>query len=73
MVLDADMNLLTGVRTLAALVEQGYDGAVILLAHPDTPPDLQGLPLLEHLYIIDKPVTTRVLLRTLRKALGADR
>jgi len=72
-VLDADMNLLTGVRTLAALVEQGYDGAVILLAHPDTPPDLQGLPLLEHLYIIDKPVTTRVLLRTLRKALGADR
>ncbi|MDE3073441.1 MAG: response regulator [Pseudomonadota bacterium] len=70
-VLDADMNLLTGVRTLAALVDQGYAGAVILLARPDAPPDLHGLPLLERLYIIDKPVTTRVLLRTLRKALGA--
>ena len=27
-VLDADMNLLTGVRTLAALIEQGYGGGV---------------------------------------------
>jgi signal transduction histidine kinase len=70
-VLDADMNLFTGVRTLAALIEQGYGGAVILLAHPGATPDLQELPPLEHLYVIDKPVTTQVLLRTLRKALQA--
>ncbi|HEY0198556.1 MAG TPA: response regulator [Rhodanobacter sp.] len=71
-VLDADMNLLTGVRTLAALTEQGYDGAVILLARPGSPPDLQELPPLERLYSIDKPVTTQVLLRTLRKALASN-
>jgi CheY-like chemotaxis protein len=68
-VLDADMNLFTGVRTLAALIEQGYSGAVILLARPGAMPDLHELPPLEHLYVIDKPVTTQVLLRSLRKAL----
>jgi CheY-like chemotaxis protein len=70
-VLDADMNLLTGVRTLAALLDRGYTGAVILLARPEAPPDLHDLPPLEHLYLVDKPVTTPVLLRILRKALGA--
>ena len=69
-VLDADMNLFTGVRTLAALIERGYTGAVILLARPGAPPDLHELPSLEHLCVIDKPVTTQVLLRTLRKALA---
>jgi len=68
-VLDADMNLFTGVRTLAALVEHGYENAVILLARPEAPPDLQELPPLEHLYVIDKPVSTHALLSTLRRAL----
>ena len=69
--LDADMNLFTGVRTLAALIEQGYGGAVVLLARPDARPDLHELPPLQHLYLLDKPVTTQALLRTLRKALQA--
>ena len=70
--LDADMNLLTGVRTLAALVEQGYQGGVILLAHPGSPPDLQELPPLDNLHVVDKPVSTHALLRAVRKALGAS-
>jgi signal transduction histidine kinase len=70
-VLDADMNLFTGVRTLSALIEQGYAGAVILLTRPGAVPDLQELPPLEHLHMVEKPVTTQVLLRTLRKALKA--
>jgi signal transduction histidine kinase len=69
--LDADMNLFTGVRTLAALVEQQYRGAVVLLARPGAAPDLHELPELKHLFVIDKPVTSQTLLRTLRKALGA--
>ncbi|WP_426688601.1 response regulator [Rhodanobacter ginsengiterrae] len=68
-VLDADMNLFTGVRTLAALVEQGYAGAVILLARPGAVPDMHELPPLEHLHVVEKPVTTQVLLRSLRKAM----
>lgn len=70
-VLDADMNLFTGVRTLAALVERGYRGAVILLTREGATPDLHELPPLEHLYMVEKPVTTLVFLRTLRKALDA--
>lgn len=70
-VLDADMNLFTGVRTLAALVERGYQGGVVLLARPDATPDLHELPPLENLHVIEKPVTTQVLLRALRRALGS--
>jgi len=70
--MDADMNLFTGVRTLLALTELGYTGGVILLARPDAPPDLHELPPLEHLRIVNKPVTTQVLLRTLRDALATN-
>jgi signal transduction histidine kinase len=69
-VLDADMNLFTGVRTLSALLDRGYHGAVVLLAHPDSPPDMHGLPPLERLLVIDKPVVTRALLGALHKALN---
>jgi len=71
-VMDADMNLFTGVRTLAALLEHGYSRAVLLLARPDAPPNLDELPQLDHLYVIDKPVQSRVLLRKVREALDAS-
>ncbi len=70
--MDADMNLFTGVRTLAALVEHGYTGAVLLLARSDAPPDLDSLPVLDRLYMLDKPVSTKTLLQTVRKALKVD-
>jgi len=72
-VLDADMSLLTGVRTLAALLERGYTRGVLLLARPEAPPDLDELPPLEHLYVVDKPVSARTLLRYVRKALQETR
>jgi len=71
-VLDADMNLFTGVRTLAALFDHGYRGAVLLLARPDAPPDMDELPVMEHLYLIDKPISTLRLLKTVREALEAS-
>jgi signal transduction histidine kinase len=69
-VMDADMNLFTGVRTLAALIEHGYRRAVLLLARPEAPPDLEELPALQQLYLVDKPINTQQLLRTMRQALG---
>lgn len=72
-VMDADMNLFTGVRTLAALIEHGYRRAVVLLTRPDAPPDLEEMPEVEHLYLVDKPVATFKLLRTLREALEVGR
>jgi signal transduction histidine kinase len=70
-VMDADMNLFTGVRTLAALLEHGYGGAVLLLARPDAPPNLDELPPLDRLYVLDKPIQSRALLRKVREALDA--
>ena len=70
-VMDADMNLFTGVRTLAALIDHGYRRAVLLLARPDAPPDMDELPVMEHLYLVDKPISTQKLLRTVREALEA--
>jgi signal transduction histidine kinase len=69
--MDADMSLFTSVRTLGALIEQGYDGAVVMLVRPDAPPQLDDLPPLPRLHVLDKPVTTRKLLRTLRLALAS--
>ncbi|OZB61361.1 MAG: histidine kinase [Lysobacterales bacterium 14-68-21] len=71
-VMDAEMNLFTGVRTLAALVERGYDGPVLLLARPEAPPRVDELPALAHLHVVDKPVTARSLLQTLRRALKSS-
>lgn len=71
-VMDADMNLFTGVRTLAALLEHGYRHAVLLLARPEAPPDLEELPLMERLYLVDKPIDTQQLLRTMRQALDGQ-
>jgi CheY-like chemotaxis protein len=71
-VMDADMNLFTGVRTLAALLDHGYTGAVLLLARPDKPPNLDELPQLDHLYILHKPIQSRALLRKVREALEAS-
>jgi len=68
-VMDADMNLFTGVRTLAALIERNYAGAVILLARPDAPPDLHELPALDNLHVLNKPVTAQALLRIVHDAL----
>lgn len=70
-VMDADMNLLTGVRTLAALLERDYQGAVLLLARPEAPPELDDLPPIEHLAIIDKPVRVDALLHAVRRQLDA--
>ena len=36
---------------------------------PDTPPDLQELPPLDNLQMVNKPVNTSTLLRAVRKAL----
>jgi hypothetical protein len=43
-----------------------------MLARPDAPPDMDELPVMEHLYMVDKPLSTQKLLRTVREALEAS-
>ncbi len=71
LVMDADMSLMTGVRTLTALLEGGYAGPVLLLVRPDAPPDRDGLPPIERIRFIDKPVVVTDLIRIVREELDA--
>jgi hypothetical protein len=45
---------------------------VLLLARPDKPLNLEELPHLDHLYVLDKPIQSKALLRKVREALEAS-
>ncbi|MBN8481402.1 MAG: response regulator [Xanthomonadales bacterium] len=71
LILDADMSLMSGERTLAALLDLDYRGPVILLVRPDHLPDPDGLPPIERIRFVEKPVSQPLLLRSLRDELDA--
>ncbi|MGA9421566.1 MAG: response regulator [Rhodanobacteraceae bacterium] len=70
-VMDADMNLMTGVRTLSALLDRGYCGPVLLLVRPDAPPERDELPPIERIRFISKPVVVAEVMRVAREELDA--
>jgi signal transduction histidine kinase len=70
-VMDADMNLMTGVRTLAALQERSFAGPVLLMVRPDAPPGRDELPPLERIRFVEKPVVVADLARVVREELDA--
>ena len=71
LIMDADMNLMTGVRTLAALLDLDYKGPVIMLVRPDQPLDRDGLPPVARIRFVEKPVSVPLLLRSVREELDA--
>lgn len=71
LVIDADLNLMTGVGTLAALLERSYKGPLIMLVRADGQIDREGLPPVERIRFIEKPVSVPVLLRCVREELDA--
>ncbi len=70
-VMDADMSLMSGVRTLSELVDREYPGVVILLIRPRSPPDPDGLPPLKRIRFVNKPVVEEELIRAIREELDA--
>ena len=71
-VMDADMSLFTGERTLAALSQHGYHNGVLLLCRPDDSPADDKFTVPGQLRRLNKPVSTRVLLETVREMLRKD-
>ena len=71
-VMDADMSLFTGERTLAALSQHGYHNGVLLLCRPDDSPADDKFAVPGQLRRLNKPVSTRVLLETVREMLRKD-
>jgi CheY-like chemotaxis protein len=64
-VMEARMNLMTGVRTAAALVERDFSGPVLLIARPDDAAIGEEIPPLRRVRFIDKPVDPLQLLSVL--------
>lgn len=70
-VMDADLNLMSGIETIAALLDRDYTGPLVLLVDPAKPLDREGLPPLEHMRFVQKPVSVQQLLRSVRGELDA--
>lgn len=69
-VMDADMSLFTSERTLAALSQYGYRNGVLVLSRADDPPDSSKFQVPgNRIRRLNKPVSTRTLLRGVREAL----
>jgi CheY-like chemotaxis protein len=64
-VMEARMNLMTGVRTAAALGERDFSGPVLLIARPDDAAIGEEIPPLRRVRFIDKPVDPLQLLSVL--------
>ncbi|MEO7916861.1 MAG: hybrid sensor histidine kinase/response regulator, partial [Dokdonella sp.] len=69
LVMDANMSLMTGVRTLSALVERDYQGPVVLMARPEQPPDFDDYPPNLPLRVINRPLVVTELLRAVHDEL----
>jgi signal transduction histidine kinase len=68
--MEAEMSLMTGVRTLAALLEQDFKGPVIMMVRSGVNPIIDDLPPVERVRFIEKPVDTGTLLRVVAEELG---
>lgn len=69
LVMDSDLNQMTGVRTMMALLERGFTGPLVLLERPESPIDRDGLPPVDRIRFVEKPVSVPILLRTVREEL----
>ena len=70
-VMDADLSLMSGVQTISALLDRGYDGPLILLVKQGVTIDRDDLPPIRHMRFIEKPVSVNLLLRRVREELDA--
>jgi signal transduction histidine kinase len=70
--MDSQMNLMTGVKTLSALLERNFAGPLVLITSRDSTID-EELPPLRRVRRIDKPVDPVQLLAVLAEEIGGAR
>ena len=70
-IMDADLHLMSSVQTIAALLDRGYAGPLILLVRDGEAIDREGLPPIERIRFVEKPVSVQRLLRSVREELDA--
>ena len=60
--MEAEMSLMTGVRTLSALLDRSYAGPVIMIVRPDAPKPIDDLPPVQRIRFVEKPIDSAMLL-----------
>ena len=56
------MSLMTGVRTLSALLDREYSGPVIMVVRAGAPKSIEDLPPVQRIRFVEKPIEANVLL-----------
>ena len=69
LVMDAELSFMSGVHTLSALLEQDYQGPVLLKARPEAPPEFDDYPPNLPLRVINLPMVVSELLRAVHDML----
>ncbi|MET0232381.1 MAG: response regulator [Rhodanobacteraceae bacterium] len=61
-IMEAEMSLMTGVRTLSALLDREYAGPVIMLVRQGAPKSMEDLPPVQRIRFVEKPIEANALL-----------
>jgi CheY-like chemotaxis protein len=68
----ADMSLMTGVRTLSALLERSYSGPVIMIVRAGTRPPADELPPVKRIRLLERPIESATLLAAVAEEIAAS-
>ena len=61
-IMEAEMSLMTGVRTLSALLDREYAGPVIMIVRQGAQKSIEDLPPVQRIRFVEKPIEANVLL-----------
>jgi len=61
-IMEAEMSLMTGVRTLSALLDREYAGPVIMIVRQGAPKSIEDLPPVQRIRFVEKPIEANMLL-----------
>jgi signal transduction histidine kinase len=61
-IMEAEMSLMTGVRTLSALLDRDYGGPVIMIVRAGAPKSIEDLPPVQRIRFVEKPIEANLLL-----------
>jgi hypothetical protein len=66
------MSLMTGVRTLSALLDRSYSGPVIMIVRAGVRPPLDELPPVQRIRFLERPIESASLLSAVADELAAS-
>jgi len=71
--MEAEMSLMTGVRTLSALLDRSYAGPVIMIVRAGGPSFADDLPPVQRIRFIEKPIESAMLLEAVASEIHSSK